>query len=485
MSFWPRGASISAAAEGESWDSQQLDSEVEKRTSFLKGMGIGPDTRVLICHGNSPGFFADLFAVWSLGGCAVCLDPALTSSELSNVANFLSPSLLLVDDGFPDGAGLSLPIVSTRKDSNQFSVSGGTRFDGNLDSPALILLTSGTTGTPKGVVLSFRALLARLALNRVHIGDDVLRNTLCVLPTHFGHGLIGNCLTPLYAGKHLILAPLSDAKRAKEVGTTIDSYKVTFMCSVPAMWKIVLKIGDQPTGGSLRQVSVGSAPLSKGLWQDIIDWTGTNNVVNMYGITEAANWVAGATGAALAPEDGLIGVMWGGAAAVVDDEGNMRNDGEGELVLQTPALMAGYYGRPDLTGEVLRGGWFRTGDVGSIDAAGVMRLTGRIKTEINRAGIKIHPEEVDSLLERHPEVIEACVFGIPDEISGEVVGAAVQLTSHSKLEPVALRTWALELVRRESVPERWFFLNEIPKNDRGKVNRQKVMDHCMKVTRRS
>jgi acyl-coenzyme A synthetase/AMP-(fatty) acid ligase len=130
---------------------------------------------------------------------------------------------------------------------------------------------------------------------------------------------------------------------------------------------------------------------------------------------------------------------------------------------------------------VLRGGWFHTGDIASIDTAGVMRLIGRKKSEINRAGIKVHPEELDSLLERHPEVIEACTFGMPDKISGETVAAAVRLAPESNLNSEALRRWTLERIRRENVPERWFFLDEIPKSERGKINRQAVMTQCMKL----
>ena len=481
MNLWPGRGSISEVGQGEVWDSKRLESEVRKRVSLLRKLGIGHDSRVLCCHGGTPAFFADLFAIWRLGGCAVCLAPNLTAAELSNIVDFLSPSLLLTDESFSGGAGSGTPIVCAKNEVERYCDTEQFSPVGELDSPALILLTSGTTGIPKSVVLSFRALLARLTLNRLHISDDALANTLCVMPTHFGHGLIGNCLTPLYAGKHLILAPITDAKKAADLGSVIDAYDVTFMSSVPTIWKIVLKVGKRPGDESLRQVSVGSAPLSKELWQDIIDWVGTNNVVNMYGVTEAANWIAGAASSLLAPEDGLIGTMWGGSAGVLDDEGQLHNEGEGELVLQTPALMAGYYGQPDVTAEVLRGGWFRTGDIGRINTDGVMRLIGRKKSEINRAGIKVQPEELDSLLERHPEVIEACTFGMPDEISGETVAAAIQLAPESNLNSESLRGWALERIRRENVPERWFFLDEIPKSERGKINRQTIMIQCMKV----
>jgi len=137
--------------------------------------------------------------------------------------------------------------------------------------------------------------------------------------------------------------------------------------------------------------------------------------------------------------------------------------------------MKGYHRRPDLTEAVLRDGWFLTGDIGRIDPDGTMWLTGRLKHEINRAGMKVHPEEIDLLLERHDDVVEACAFGIPDEISGEIVGAAVRLADGASAGVDQLRSWCAERIRRECVPERWFVVGEIPKTDRGKINRHAVM----------
>ena len=279
-----------------------------------------------------------------------------------------------------------------------------------LDDPALMLFTSGTTGTPKGVVHTFRSLVARLALNETFIGRADLSRTLCTLPTHFGHGLIGNCLTPLLHGGDVILMSGSDVRAVAQLGTIIDRYETSFMSSVPAFWKMALKMSKPPSGGSLRRVHVGSAPLSADLWSKIVGWSGTSNVVNMYGITETANWIGGASAAEFEPQDGLVGRMWGGRAAVLSDDGNLLSEGEGQILVQCPSLMAGYFDLDDLTARVLKDGWFHTGDIGRIEA-GVVRLTGREKYEINRAGLKVHPEDIDLLLERHQGVVEACAFG--------------------------------------------------------------------------
>ena len=354
--------------------------------------------------------------------------------------------------------------------------STGTR---DPDDPALILFTSGSTGVPKGVVHSFASLGARVTLNRQHIGVDDLARSLCVLPTHFGHGLIGNCLTPLLAGCDLYLMAGDALRAASKLGTLIDENAITFMSSVPAFWRIALKAGRPPAGQTLRRVHIGSAPLSADLWNQVIDWTGIRNVVNMYGLTETANWVAGASGETHEPLDGLIGELWGGAAAVVDDQGDRSETGEGEIVLRTPSCMTGYLKQPDLTDTVLRDGWFYTGDVGRIELGGILRLTGRKRTEINRAGIKVHPEEVDLLIERHPAVAEVCTFGVPDAVAGEIVGVAVRLEDGNEVNEQELRSWCSHQIRKEARPDRWFFVSQIPRTERGKVNRLSVRQACL------
>jgi acyl-CoA synthetase (AMP-forming)/AMP-acid ligase II len=119
------------------------------------------------------------------------------------------------------------------------------------------------------------------------------------------------------------------------------------------------------------------------------------------------------------------------------ESGTPRESGEDEIVLQSPSLMAGYFRRPDLTAEVLHDGWFHTGDRGVIDRSGNIRITGRLKDEINRAGFKVQPAEIDRLIESHPAVRRACVFGLADDAGGESVAAAVA-RSHSGT--VVLRT---------------------------------------------
>jgi acyl-CoA synthetase (AMP-forming)/AMP-acid ligase II len=188
-------------------------------------------------------------------------------------------------------------------------------------------------------------------------------------------------------------------------------------------------------------------------------------------MTELANWVAGASSEQDGISEGLVGRPWGGQAALMDGAGTVRMEGEGELLVRSPSVMSGYLNRPDLTDLVLIDGWLHTGDTARIDGGGAITLTGRIKDEINRAGIKIHPAEIESLLHAHPSILEACVLAIPDLASGEVVAAAVCPRPGAVVAAEELQRWCAARIRREAVPERWAVVDAMPRNRRGKVDR--------------
>jgi oxalate---CoA ligase len=467
--------SINDLGLGLHWDASTLANEVARRANILTRTRIGRGAIVAIAHSGSAHFFADLLAVWQAGATAACLDDGLTQTEFETILSFTKPAALLVAAARPAGKP-SVPIIDLTRDQRAAS-SGASGFA--LDDQALILFTSGTTGSPKGVVLTFRALLARLALNQAAIGRAPLASSLVTLPTHFGHGLIGNALTPLMAGGNIVLHP-PGMTLASNLGRIVDEYGISFMSSVPALWPVAMKLSNAPARGSLTRIHIGSAPLSGQVWSDVASWTRAE-VFNCYGTTETANWLAGASSIRNGIASGRVGRMWGGSVGVMDDNNEIRACGEGEIVVQTPSLMAGYLHRPDLTAMALRNGWFHTADRGAVDSSGTIQLTGRIKDEINRAGRKIQPAEIDALLERHPAVADACVFAIEDQIAGEIVAAAVKLADGANETAEGLRLWCRERLCREAVPERWFLVPEIPRNARGKVGRDAVRRHLLKT----
>lgn len=459
--------SITDCNQDKSWTPEDISKKVLSTVNELIALGFENGDNIFIKHSELPDFFSQLIAVWSLGGSVSCLNPNITDEELKNLMSFMSPNFLV--------------------DKNKINVISGSRNPkenkDNLklysfpDKPALILFTSGTTGIPKAVVHSFRSIISRISLNQKNIGKSNLKNTLCLLPMHFGHGLIGNSLTPFLTGSNLFILK-NNLENLSNINYFLEKYSISFMSSVPAMWKTIIKLSFKKKIKQLNRVHIGSSPLSADLWNEVIDWTGGSEVVNMYGITETANWFSGASSRDYIPKDGLVGIPWGGQAAILKNE-KLYQKGEGEVLISTPSIMSYYFNQKNLTETSFYNGWYKTGDIAEIDELGNILIKGRLKNEINRAGLKVIPEDIDILLEKNPKIMEACCFGIEDDLLGEKVCVAIVLKENVKSDALELKDWMSLKLTREKIPEKWFFINEIPRNDRGKVNRQTVAKFCI------
>ena len=412
--------------------------------------------RIVVAEADPLDYLVALFAAWQRGLVAVAVNPALAGPE---------QAIVLETTHARAWCG------QLRTELRQSAPTATAQFAGA--APALILMTSGTTGRPKGIVHSLEGLQRRVDLNLAAIGHAPLQNTLCVLPVFFGHGLIGNVLTPLFAGGTVHLFPSPAMSELPGIGPYIDQHRISFMSSVPSFWKLALRLSARPQH-ALERVHIGSAPLGLGLWRQVAEWAGTDAVFNMFGMTETANWIGGGALAATGAADGYVGQAWGGTLAVRDADGRIVTSGRGEVLVRTPSIMLGYFERPDLDAEAFEDGWFRTGDVGDLTDDSQLTLIGRIKTEINRGGIKIQAEEVDMLLEWHPDIVEACAFGIPDIAAGEAVAAAIVLRPGTVFDAEAIKTWCRTQARADVTPARLYVMDAIPRNDRGKIVRADV-----------
>lgn len=472
-SYIGQGACLIDHRTGRRHARRDIMSAAWRRAGELLDLGLKKDERVVIAHGNGAALVADVLAVWSCGAAAVMVSRTITPAERLIVCESTLSRVWIGPDAPPGPAALMPAEFGHEHDAPCVPIA-------RHDDVALVMMTSGTTSRPKGVVLTHRALQARLALNIAHIGRADLATSLTVLPMHFGHGLIGNTLTPLSAGADLVVWPDPGPTGIPALGDVVDRYGVTFMSSVPSLWRVVLKLSPRPQRGSLRRMHVGSAPLSVSLWNEIVAWTGTRRVLNMYGITETANWIGGWSAEDGVMADGVVGKPWGGAIRIRLADGRLVENGRGEVAVSIPSLMAGYLDRPELTAECVVGDWFLTGDIGELDADGNLRLVGRSKHEINRGGIKVPAEEIDALLERHPAIIEACAFALPDALNGEMVAAAVVAEDKANIRADELRAWCETQIRREAAPAKIFILEHLPRTDRGKLNRDIVRDACLK-----
>lgn len=439
--------SIACGASGAFYSGERIEQVVAERKAALRASGCGEGSAVALIQPNEAEFFLNLFAIWELGACAVPLSPTATEVELGHALGHSGASLV-----WRNGALQTLP---------------GAHMPPPVGT-ALLLYTSGSTGQPKGVRLSFRAVEKKMEALLAVLSVADLERTLCMIPVSFGHGLLGNSLPTLWSGQTLHLEPAFDQKLALGLGAYLDTKQISFFSSVPALWKTVLPFSPPPQGASLRRVFCASAGLPVAEAEETQRWLGKGaKLKNVYGITEAASWIAGLPDGEPYKENGSFGKGW---------NCEFRIDGEsGEILARAPYLMDGYHRDEDATLAALEGGWLRTGDLGEISQEGNLTLRGRLKDQINRGGQKVSPVEVEDRLRLHPSVKDACVFSQPDEVSGEAVVAAVTLKAGTRVESIELKEFCRESLSEYKLPERFYFLEEFPRSSRGKVNKAELL----------
>jgi len=489
---------ITEALTGETWENPKIISEIVKRTGFYHAKSIGRKTRVLMLHSNNMHFFADLLALWSLGATVTCLDPGIGADEFGALAEEQGAQYGIYRQNIPkklSTGNLSLKFIDTLEADSYNNKHQRLDFEGGcFDDPALLLYTSGSTGLPKGVVHTHRSLRAKWQVLRQYVPLSDCETSLCFLPTHFGHGLICNALYPLLNGCHLVLLPKADPASLVRLPEILQQYNVTFMSSVPSAWRVILKFAAAPERKTLRRVHIGSAPLSSELWKQVQEWTGTQTVGNTYGITETGSWVAGlpADLREVTPNDGFVGIGWGSDIMISskDSKSIIINEdlslplalpkGEkGYVWLRTQCLMQEYLARPQQTAEVLQQEWFFTGDLGMIDDRGLFYLTGRVRNEINKGGIKISPEEIDLVIETNQDIVEACSFGKEDAVLGQNVAVCVVFRDPENPPTVSsLKIWASNHLSDYKIPALWYAVEAIPKTERGKIKRDDIAKLC-------
>ncbi len=486
---------LSEPLSGRTWEPATIRRQWQRRAAVYGGAGVGRGDLVFLHHGNTLEFFADLLALWSLGAAAAPVDPRLTGFEIEALARATRPRATLWPSRPPaavaatlDGLGAAILATPRADDLGDAPADAGHALESLApDADALVLFTSGTTGSPKAVVHTHRSLQARWTALRAHVGLDDLRRTLCLLPTHFGHGLICNALYPWLGGQRVALLPPFRSDVILQLGAVVDEHEITFLSSVPALWRLALRVARAPRRGTLRRVICGSAPLPAVMWRDIGEWTRTAAVSNVYGLTETASWVAGSA-PGTAPEDGLIGHPWGATVRIGAEPPTAADDPRGReagapdqvglVWLQTPALMRGYLGRDDLTADTVRHGWFRTGDLGCLDSTGRLHLRGRERDEINRGGLKVYPSDIEAVVEQFDGALDSCAFGYAGETGGDEVALAVVLRATDVATLRRLHAWVRERLAAYQLPRRWFVVDEIPRTSLGKPRRAQMAARC-------
>jgi long-chain acyl-CoA synthetase len=335
------------------------------------------------------------------------------------------------------------------------------------DDTAVILYTSGTTGKPKGAELTHANLRrnVEIAAGLFDLGADAV--TLGALPLFHSFGQTCGLNATISGGGLLTLIPRFDPVKALEI---IQRDKVTVFEGVPTMYAAILNVpnaGDYDTS-SLKICVSGGAALPVEVLRGFEEKFNCK-VLEGYGLSETSP-VASFNHPDRERKPGSIGTPIDGVEMKLADESN----GVGEIAIRGHNVMKGYWGNPDATKEVMREGWFHTGDMAQVDEDGYYFIVDRKKDMIIRGGYNVYPREVEEVLYEHPAVREAAVVGVPHDELGEEVGAAVALKEGAKADADELQAFVKEQVAAYKYPRRIWFVDELPKGPTGKILKREI-----------
>ena len=448
----------------------------------LAAVGAGRGSRVALVLPDGPDFLLVLLALVSLGATAAPLNPAYKRDEFEFYLDDLQPELLLVPAGelqavreaaggkvrtFEVAPGEASPALL----DNGRELTATASFEpAEPDDVALLLHTSGTTSRPKQVPLRQRNLAAsaRTIAAFYELGPDDV--SYSAMPLFHVHGLVASTFGAL-AGGGTVVVPKRFSPRA--FWPQLRQYGVTWFSAGPTLHQMILeRIDADGAPGSLRFARSCSSALSPALMSRVEKALGAP-LVEAYGMTEASHQMASNPLPPRERKPGSVGVPTGVEIRIVDPAGGTVAPGAaGEVAIKGPGVTDGYLANPEANASSFFDGWFRTGDRGSLDDAGYLRLEGRLKEMILRGGENISPYEIEEVLLAHPAVTDAICFGIDDEKYGERVGAAVAVSE--SVEPVELIGYCRERMAAFKVPEVVHILDAIPRTATGKVQRKRV-----------
>lgn len=454
----------------------------------LNAWGLGQGDRIALVLPNGPEMAAAFLAVASAATTAP-LNPAYRADELAFYLDDLQARALVVLEGAEGPArevarARNLPVIELKPTSDgpagHFSLRSElpstltARRPGapHADDVALVLHTSGTTARPKLVPLTHANLSASARNIATRLGLGAGDACLNIMPLFHIHGLVAAVLSSLGAGGRVVCTPGFSALR---FFAWFEEVRPTWYTAVPTMHQALAERArrNAPSleGHRLRFIRSSSASLPPQVMEELERVFGVP-VIESYGMTEAAHQMASNPLPPSPRYSGSVGLAAGPEVAIMDGAGALLPSGEiGEVVIRGPNVMSGYVNNPEANARAFTHGWFRTGDQGTLDAQGYLRLTGRLKELINRGGEKVSPLEVDTVLLDHPAVLQAVTFALPHPKLGEDVAAAVVLREGQAATERELRDFVASRVADFKVPRRVVLLTELPKGPTGKVQR--------------
>jgi len=454
-------------------------------SGILRRYGVRPGDRVVIVMDNSIDYVVFFYAIWEIGAVVVPVNSQAKIYEIKKIINQSQAKVLLIDKLDEEskrsikesGVGvLALDEVSvTTMDNNQNEIPvDDDRFHVDESTLAQIIYTSGTTGSPKGVLLSHGNLM-------VNTGDIVkylkLTNKdsiLNILPLHYSYG---NSIlhTHLCVGAKVIFA--GSMAFPQQVTNDIRKYGASGFSGVPSTFSLLLTHSDWVSNPpSLRYITQAGGPMSRTLTNQLLKAINPRTCLYiMYGQTEASARISWLPPELLISKTGSVGIALEHVTVEIRDEkGNsLPENTAGELYVSGKSIMQGYWNNPQATQKVLNNGWLKTGDLGYLDSDGYIYLKGRNSDMIKVGAHRIHPLELEEVINMLDFISECAVTGIDDEMLGQKLQAYV-VGDESKANLFALKKHCNEYLPAYKIPAKIKWVEQLPKTASGKIKRYQL-----------
>lgn len=467
---------IATVFEGRQWTYRELFEKAQRIGAYLQGKGYEKDDIIALYALNSDLFLAAYYGVQLAGLVVMPINTKLASPEVEYIFNHSEAKGLIFDEKIEDTIRNSNHVFQEKISLSQLQKiieDDGLLHESPIIQPedlAVVMYTSGTTGKPKGVMLTYRNVYETADIWSQSMNMTTQDRTYICTPLFHCAGLHVFAMSTHFAGGAMLIA---EAFSPDETLRDLQEMEATIFFGVPAMYTILLNKPELKNHSfpNLRLFCYGAAPMPYELVKRLKEAFPQVKVQNLYGQTENSPAATSLLDDAALLKIGSVGKPLARTEVrVVDSEGNVLLPGEvGEICVKGPQVMRGYLRNPEETATAVRNGWLYSGDLGRFDEEGYLYIVDRKKDMIIRGGENIYPIEVEEVLYQIPEILEAAVIGFPHEVYGEVPKAFVVLKDGEELSEEQILTYCQSQLAKYKIPYEVEFIAELPRNASGKV----------------